>query len=64
LTLEFPVVGVQKAGTVKDIWNNFVLSNVSTSYTAQVAAHGTILLELGQTTVAGIHDISDATTSG
>lgn len=60
LTVDFPDVGVQKAGSVKDIWNDITLKNVLTSYSAPVAAHGTILLELGATTVAGFYSAADA----
>jgi alpha-galactosidase len=64
LTLDLPDVGIQKAGTLKDIWNGNTATNVITSYTASVEAHGTILLELGSTTVAGEYAVSDATVSG
>lgn len=53
LNLNLPDVGVQKAGSVKDIWNGKTASNVTTSYTGHVEAHGTLLLELGGTTAAG-----------
>jgi alpha-galactosidase len=62
LTLDLPVVGVQKAGWVKDIWNGVTVQNVSTSYTGQVQAHGTLLLELGETVSAGLYDSSGAVT--
>lgn len=64
LTLDLPDVGIQKAGTLKDIWNAKTATNVLTSYTTSVAAHGTILLELGSTTAAGTYLSSDATVSG
>jgi alpha-galactosidase len=64
LTLDLPDVGFQSAATVKDIWNGITVENVVTSYTAGVAAHGTILLELGGTTVAGLYSLKDATISG
>jgi alpha-galactosidase len=64
LTLALPVVGVQKAGSVKDIWNGVTAKNVLTSYTAHVEAHGTLLLELGETTAAGYYDSSDAVKKG
>lgn len=63
LTVDFPDVGIQKAGTVKDVWTGVTAEKVLTSYTAKVGAHGTILLELGGTTAAGIYDISDAVVS-
>lgn len=53
VTLNLPDVGLQSAGTVKDVWNNVTHSNVKTSYSANVAGHGTLLLELGSTTPAG-----------
>lgn len=53
VTLDLPDVGLQSAGTVKDVWNNATRSNVQTSYSANLAAHGTLLLELGSTTPAG-----------
>lgn len=61
LTLDLPDVGVQKAGTLKDIWNAKSSTNVLTSYTAAVAAHGTILVELGTLTLAG--NYTDFTTA-
>ncbi|PQE25202.1 alpha-galactosidase D protein [Rutstroemia sp. NJR-2017a BVV2] len=64
LTLDLPDVGFQKAGTVKNVWAGTSASNVLTSYSASVAAHGTLLLELGSTTVAGQYVASDATVSG
>ncbi|KAK5135822.1 hypothetical protein LTR08_004649 [Meristemomyces frigidus] len=54
-TLDLPDFGLQSAGTVKDVWNNKTLSNVETSYSAQIAAHGVLLLELGNTTPAGTY---------
>jgi alpha-galactosidase len=64
LTLDLPVVGVQKAGSIKDIWNGVTVNNVLTSYTAQVAAHGTLLLELGNLTSTGSYSPKDAVTAG
>ena len=51
LTLDFPDVGFQTVGTLKDIWNGVTATNAVTSYTRAVAAHGTLYLELSQTTV-------------
>lgn len=59
LTLNLPDVGLQKAGLVKDIWNNVTVRDVLTSYTAPVESHGTLLLELCNTTLAGLYDIED-----
>jgi alpha-galactosidase len=64
LTLDLPDVGFQKAGTVKDIWNGASGKSAATSYTGAVQAHGTLLLELGETTPAGQYAISDASVSG
>jgi alpha-galactosidase len=64
LTLNLPDIGLQKAGTLKNIWSSTTATNVLTSYTASVAAHGTILLELGSTTAAGKYVVADAVTSG
>lgn len=52
LTFDLPDVGIQKAGLVKDIWNGVTVKDVLTSYTSQVKAHGTLLLEIGETTTA------------
>lgn len=62
LTLDLPDAGIQKAGVLKDIWNAETTTNVLTSYTASVQAHGTILLEVGDPTPAGHYDFSDAKT--
>jgi alpha-galactosidase len=64
LTLDLPDVGLQTAATVKNIWSGLTASNVITSYTGAVAAHGTLLLELGETTAAGQYAVSDAVVSG
>lgn len=64
LSLDLPDVGLQKASTVKNIWAGTSAKNVLTSYSAAVGAHGTILLELGGTTVAGTYVSSDSTASG
>lgn len=55
-TLNLPDVGLQSAGTVKDVWNNKTVKDVETSYSARIAAHGTLLLELGDTTPAGTYE--------
>jgi len=55
LTLDLPDVGFQTAASVKNIWAGTTTSNVVTSYSASVAAHGVMLLELSGTTVAGIY---------
>lgn len=48
---------------MKDIWNNFIEYRVRTSYTESVQLHGTLLLELQNTTLAGLYDLSFASTS-
>ncbi len=55
-TLHLPDAGVQTAGQIKDIWNNKTVTNVVTSYSAELAAHGVLLLELADTTAAGTYD--------
>ena len=64
LALDLPDIGLQSAATVKDIWNGVTTNNVLTSYTAEVQAHGTLLLELEDTTVAGQYSLADAAVSG
>ncbi|KAJ5296403.1 phenolpthiocerol synthesis polyketide synthase ppsB [Penicillium atrosanguineum] len=65
LTLDLPDVGVQYAGTVKDVWADKVVEGVQTSYTSTVAPHGVILLELSNTTQAGTYSAERfATKSG
>jgi alpha-galactosidase len=64
LTLDLPDVGLQKAGTLKNIWNGVTMKDVLTSYTTPIEAHGTILLELGETTVAGQYVVGDDSTEG
>lgn len=54
-TLNLPDAGTQSAGTVKDLWNNKTASNVVTAYPATIPAHGTLLLELSDTTPAGVY---------
>jgi alpha-galactosidase len=65
LTLNLADIGLQSAGTVKDIWNQKTSSNVKTTYTASVEPHGVILLELQDTAKAGTYASKDfATVSG
>ena len=59
LTLDLPDVGLQSAGLVKNIWQNKTSSKVLTSYTAEVAAHGTMLLELHDTTPSGMYSATN-----
>jgi alpha-galactosidase len=54
-TLDLPDLGLQSAGLVRDAWTNDMTKNVVTSYTAKVAAHGTMLLELSDTMPAGVY---------
>lgn len=53
--LMLPDAGVQSAGHVKDIWNKKTASNVITQYKQTIAAHGTLLLELADTSPAGTY---------
>jgi alpha-galactosidase len=62
LTFDLPDSGLQKAGFLKDIWNGVTARNILTSYTAPVEAHGTILLELADTTAADSYSTCDAAT--
>ncbi|QDS73740.1 hypothetical protein FKW77_004773 [Venturia effusa] len=50
LTLDLADVGLNAAGSLKDIWNGKTAGNIKSSYTAPVEAHGTLLLELSKTT--------------
>lgn len=56
LTLDLPDVGLQTVGYLKNIWNGTTASNIRTSYTSHVGAHGTILLELSNTTETGKYE--------
>ena len=47
LTLDLPDVGFQKAGSVKDIWNDVTATNAVTAYSVAAEAHGTLLLRVG-----------------
>ncbi|RLL94100.1 hypothetical protein CFD26_103627 [Aspergillus turcosus] len=53
LTLDLPDAGLQYAQVVKNIWGKSVARDVRTSYTANVAGHGTMLLELQGTVPSG-----------
>jgi alpha-galactosidase len=64
LTLDLPDVGLQTARIVRDVWNEFTTTSVVTSYTGTVQAHGTLLLELSDTTASGQYTIGDALVSG
>jgi len=54
-TLSLPNVGLQSAGSVKDVWNNSTSEDIVTSYSGTILAHGTLLLELSDTTPAGTY---------
>jgi alpha-galactosidase len=64
LALNLPDVGLQSAGTLKDVWNGVSYTNILGSYTATVQAHGVLLVELGHTTSAGYYDSRYASVSG
>ena len=51
--LNLPDVGIQSAGILFDVWNNLTTTNVKTSYSATIPAHGTLLVELGEITPVG-----------
>ena len=53
---DLPDARLQTAGTVKDVWNNKTSSNIVTSYSAEISAHGTLLLELDDTTPVGLYN--------
>ena len=55
LTLDLADIGLQYAGILRNIWDGTSAKNVQTAYTATVAGHGTMLLELQDTTPAGIY---------
>lgn len=55
LTLDLPDVGLQYAQVARNIWGKIVVRDVRTSYTAGVAGHGTILLELQGTLPSGLY---------
>jgi alpha-galactosidase len=63
LTLDLADVGVQFAGTLKNIWAGKTVSNVKSAYTATVAAHGVMLVELSDTTAAGAYSTTKFGTS-
>ncbi|KAJ5819572.1 hypothetical protein N7474_005163 [Penicillium riverlandense] len=63
LSLNLPDIGLQHAKIVKNIWANETLSNVRTTYSATVDAHGVMLLELEDATEAGLYPSSLFATS-
>lgn len=54
LTIYLPDVGVQYAGSIKDVCADQTVEVVRTIYTYTIAAHGVMLLELGNVTQAGV----------
>ncbi|CAD0081630.1 unnamed protein product [Aureobasidium vineae] len=62
-TLDLPDVGFQIAGWVRDAWTNETRKNVMTSCKASIEAHGTLLLELGETVPAGVYQLDGAPVS-
>ncbi|THY23498.1 putative alpha-galactosidase D [Aureobasidium pullulans] len=60
-TFDLPDAGLQSAGWVRDAWTNETRKNVMTSYKASVEAHGTLLLELDDTTPAGVYQLDGRT---
>ncbi|KAH0293483.1 putative alpha-galactosidase [Aureobasidium namibiae CBS 147.97] len=63
-TFDLPNVGLQSAGWVKDAWTNETRKNVMTSYKASIEAHGTLLLELGDTVPVGVYHFDGYVRSG
>lgn len=63
LTLNLPDVGIQSAGTLKNIWAGKTVSNVKSSYTATISAHGVMLVELSDTTPASTYSTAKFGTS-
>ncbi|KAL4902715.1 alpha-galactosidase D [Aspergillus multicolor] len=55
ITLDLPDVGVQYAGTLKNVWAGESVERVQTSYSAAVKAHGVLLVELGDVVDAGVY---------
>ncbi|KAL4985135.1 alpha-galactosidase D [Aspergillus falconensis] len=55
ISLDLPNVGVQYAGTLKDIWAGVSVQGVKTSYSALVEPHGVMLVELGETVEEGVY---------
>lgn len=53
LTLDLPDIGLQYAQVARNIWGKTTVHDVRTSYTARVAGHGTMLLELQGTVPSG-----------
>lgn len=58
LTLNLPDIGFQYAGQLRNIWDESNATAVRTSYTKIVAGHGTMLVELGDTSLAGVYPSS------
>ena len=55
LTLNLPDIELQHATNVKNIWAGSSASNAKTTFSAEVDSHGTILVELSGTTLAGTY---------
>lgn len=55
LTLSLPDIGLQYAGKLRNIWEGSTTTAIRTSYTATVAGHGTMLVELSNTSPAGLY---------
>lgn len=53
ITLDLPDAGLQFAGGLRNVWAGESVEGVKTKYTAVVAAHGTMLVELSETLPAG-----------
>ena len=65
LNFDLATVGIQKAGVMKDVWHNYTAKHILGSYTGvPIEAHGTLLLEFGETTPAGHYDSTSMAISG
>ena len=58
LGLDLPDVGVQSAGSLKDVWGEKTVENVKSRYEAEVKGHGVLLVELENITEAGTYPAS------
>lgn len=64
LVLDLPVVGIQSAGWLVDVWGNYNATDVLTSYAADIGAHGTMLVEVGNLTLSGVYHVEDTAAEG
>ena len=55
LTLNLPDIGVQHVTSLRNIWSGSNASDIRTTYSAEVDPHGTMLVELNGTILAGTY---------